>query len=100
VNKLIYKPISLGASVLGGVIAGAIFRKVWQLAAGGDEAPQATDAQRSWTEVLAAAALQGAVFALVRATVDRAAAEGTRKLTGSWPGDEDDPRARDQEHAA
>jgi Protein of unknown function (DUF4235) len=100
VNKLIYKPISLGASVLGGVIAGAIFRKVWQLAAGEDEAPQATDAQRSWTEVLIAAALQGAVFAIVKAAVDRGAVEGTRKLTGTWPGDEDEQAAREKEHAA
>jgi hypothetical protein len=29
VNKLLCKPITLGASVLGGVLAGAIFRKVW-----------------------------------------------------------------------
>jgi len=86
--------------VLGGVIAGAIFRKVWQLAAGEDEAPQATDAQRSWTEVLIAAALQGAVFAIVKAAVDRGAAEGTRKLTGTWPGDEDEQPAREKEHAA
>lgn len=99
-NKLIYKPISLGASVLGGVIAGAIFKKVWQLAAGEDETPQATDAQRSWTEVLIAAALQGAVFAIVKAAVDRGAAEGTRKLTGTWPGDEDEQPAREKEHAA
>ena len=86
--------------MLGGVIAGAIFRKVWQLAAGEDEAPQATDAQRSWTEVLIAAALQGAVFAIVKAAVDRGAAEGTRKLTGSRPGDEDEQPAREKEHAA
>ena len=99
-NKLTYKPISLGASVLGGVIAGAIFKKVWQLAAGEDETPQATDAQRSWTEVLIAAALQGAVFAIVKAAVDRGAAEGTRKLTGTWPGDEDEQPAREKEHAA
>jgi hypothetical protein len=33
--------------------------------------------------VLVAATLQGAFFALVKAAVDRAAAEGTRKLTAS-----------------
>jgi hypothetical protein len=27
------------------------------------------------------------IFAVVKAAVDRAAAEGTRKLTGVWPGD-------------
>jgi len=32
--------------------------------------------------------LQGAIFALVKAAVDRGAAEGTRRHTGIWPGDE------------
>ena len=35
-----------------------------------------------------AAGLQGAIFALVRAAAERGLAEGTRKLTGIWPGDE------------
>ena len=41
----------------------------------GDDAPEAADARRNWREIMAAAALQGA-------------AEGTRKLTGIWPGKE------------
>jgi hypothetical protein len=86
--KVLYKPVSMLVSVLGGVLAGAIFNRVWKIAAGEDDAPKATDAQRGWREVLTAAALQGAIFALVKAAVDRAAAEGTRKLTGVWPGDE------------
>jgi predicted metal-dependent enzyme (double-stranded beta helix superfamily) len=87
--KLLYKPLSLLISVLSGVLAGAIFKKVWRLAAGEDEAPEATDAQRGWREVLLAATLQGAIFALVKAAVDRGAAEGTRKLLGVWPGGND-----------
>jgi hypothetical protein len=70
------------------MLAGAIFKRVWKVAAGEEEAPTATDVRHGWREVLTAAALQGAIFALVRATVDRAAAEGTRKLTGVWPGDD------------
>jgi hypothetical protein len=31
------------------------------------------------------------VFALVKAAIDRGAAEGTRKLTGIWPGDTGQP---------
>ena len=65
-----------------------IFKKVWKVTAGEEDAPKATDAQRSWREILLAAALQGAIFALVKAAVDRGAATGTRKLTGVWPGDE------------
>ena len=92
--KIIYKPVSLLVSVLGGVLAGAIFKRIWKAAAGEDEAPKATDAQRGWREVLLAATLQGAIFAAVKAAVDRAAAEGTRKLTGVWPGDDDEAEAK------
>jgi hypothetical protein len=46
-------------SVLGGVIAGAIFKRVWKVPAGEDDVPKATDAQRGWREALLAAALQG-----------------------------------------
>ena len=86
--KLLYKPVGMLVSVLGGVVAGAVFKRVWKVTAGEDEAPKATDARRGWREVLLAAALQGAIFAVVKAAVDRGAAEGTRKLTGIWPGDE------------
>jgi predicted metal-dependent enzyme (double-stranded beta helix superfamily) len=84
--KFAYKPLSLVFGVLGGVVAGAVFKQVWKVVAGEDDAPQATDEDRSWGEVLAAAAVQGAVFALVKAAVDRAGARGVQKLTGKWPG--------------
>jgi hypothetical protein len=85
--KVLYKPVSLLVSVLGGLLAGAIFKQAWKLIGGDDKAPKATDARRGWREVLLAAALQGAIFAVVKAAVDRGAAVGTRKLTGFWPGD-------------
>jgi Protein of unknown function (DUF4235) len=87
-TKLLYKPVGILVSVLGGVLAGAIFKRVWKITAREDDAPKATDARRGWREILLAAALQGAIFALVKAAVDRAAAEATRKVTGVWPGDE------------
>jgi hypothetical protein len=90
--KVLYKPVGLVVSVLSGALARSIFKRTWKLAAGQEEAPKATDAQRGWGEVLAAAALQGAIFAVVKAAVDRGAAEGTRKLTGVWPGDQGEPR--------
>ena len=82
---LVYRP----AGML--VAAGAIFKRVWTVAAGEDDAPKATDARRGWREVLLAAALQGATFAVVKAEVDRGAAEGTRRTAGVWPGDEGEP---------
>jgi hypothetical protein len=85
--KILYKPLGMAAGVIGGVLARAIFKRVWKLAAGEDKAPNATNADYGWRQVLAAAALQGAIFAVVKAAVDRGAAEGVRKLTGFWPGD-------------
>ncbi|KOX10591.1 membrane protein [Micromonospora sp. NRRL B-16802] len=71
--------------IAAGTVAGAIFRQVWKVTAGDGEAPNATDEDRRWGEILAAAALQGAIFAVVRAAVDRGGAVGVRRMTGHWP---------------
>ena len=88
VTKLSYRGADLIADMIGGVFAGMVFKRVWSIIEQGQDAPKPTDEQRGWTEILLAAGLQGAIFALVRAAVDRGIAEGTRKLTGIWPGDE------------
>ena len=90
-NKLIYKALSLLVSMLASLLAGMIFKKLWKVTPGSDEAPEATDERRGWGEVLLAAALQGAIFALIKAAFDRAAAEGVRQVTGEWPGEEGEP---------
>jgi len=89
--KLVYKAVGMLVSVLGGVVAGALFKRVWKITTREEDAPTATDARRGWREVLVAAALQGAIFAVVKAALDRGMAEGTRKLTGVWPGEGGEP---------
>jgi hypothetical protein len=84
-TKLAYRPVGLVAGALAGLIAGAVVRRVWRMASGEDDTPDALEEERGWGEILAAAALQGAVFAIVRATVDRGSAQGVRRLTGHWP---------------
>ena len=84
---LLYKPFGILFGVLGGLIGGAVFKQVWKLVSGEDDAPAAKESEYSWAEVLPAAALQGAIFALVKAAVDRGGAQGFQKLTGVWPGD-------------
>lgn len=84
--KLLYKPLSLIAGLLSGILARTIFKRVWQLAAREDEAPKPMDASKGWPEILIAAAVQGAIFAVVKAAVDRGTAQGTRRVTGVWPG--------------
>jgi hypothetical protein len=84
--RIIYKPLGLIVSVLGGIVAGAIFKRVWAATAHEDDAPKATDARKGWGEILAAATVQGAVFGGVKAAIDRAGATGFAKVTGAWPG--------------
>jgi Protein of unknown function (DUF4235) len=86
-STMLYKPLGLAFSVAGGILAGTLFKKIWKLIAD-DEPPEATDRDRGWTEVLLAAAVQGAVFGLVKAAVDRGGARGYERVTGVWPGKE------------
>lgn len=88
--RVLYKPLGLIVSVLGGLVAGAIFKRIWAAAAHEKDAPKATDARKGWGEVLAAATVQGAIFGGVKAAVDRAGATGFAKLTGAWPGQKSD----------
>jgi hypothetical protein len=85
--KLLNRAIGLLVGIVGGMLARSLFKRVWQAVTGEDEAPTPTDARRGWREILLAAALQGAIFAVVQAALDRATAEGTAKITGEWPGD-------------
>jgi hypothetical protein len=85
--KLLYRPFGILFSVLGALLAGAIFKQVWKRVAGEEEAPRATESEYGWREVIPAAAAQGAVFGAVKAAVDRGGAQGFKRLTGVWPGD-------------
>jgi hypothetical protein len=44
--------------------------------------------QNTLGKILLAAALEGAIFAVVRALIDRGGARGYQKITGTWPGDD------------
>jgi hypothetical protein len=87
-TKLAYKPVGASVSVVAGLIAGAIFKQAWRLVTHETDAPHATQRDRRWQEILAAAALEGAIFGLVKAALDRVGAKGFERATGSWPGDD------------
>jgi hypothetical protein len=88
--KIIYRPLSLLISVLGGLVASMLFKQLWKTIAGEDDAPTADQPDRSWKEVATAAALQGAVSGGVGALVSRGSMRGFEKATGVWPGESRD----------
>ena len=85
--KFLYAPFGILFGVLGGLIGGAIFKQIWKRMSDEEDAPKARESEYSWGEVLPAAAVQGAIFAVVKAAMDRGGAKGFEKLTGVWPGD-------------
>ncbi|MEE1930747.1 DUF4235 domain-containing protein [Streptomyces sp. TRM 70351] len=84
--KVINRVISLLVGAVGGVVAGALFKRVWKVVSKDTDAPDATDLDRSWREVLTAAALHGAVFALVKAALQRGQVSGARRVSGGRAG--------------
>jgi predicted metal-dependent enzyme (double-stranded beta helix superfamily) len=85
-SKIAYKPVGLLLGATSGMIAAAAFKQAWKILGHDDDAPDATDQDRTWGEVLIAAAVQGAIFAVVKAGVDRAGATTVQRVTGTWPG--------------
>jgi Protein of unknown function (DUF4235) len=85
--KLAYRPVGIVASIAAGAIASAVFKQIWKRVADEDDAPDALQSEYGIGQILLAAALQGAIFAAVKALIDRGGARGFQRLTGSWPGD-------------
>ncbi|MGW7196112.1 DUF4235 domain-containing protein [Streptomyces chryseus] len=85
-SKVAYKPVGMVLGAVSGALAGAVFKQVWKVIGHDEDAPDATDEERGWREILIAAAVQGAIFAAVKAAVDRSGATTVRRLTGTWPG--------------
>ena len=87
--KLLYRPVGMVSGLLAGVIAGAIFDRVYKKATHGDadvDPPGALESEYSVKEILAAAAVQGAIFAVVKAVIQRSGARAFERATGEWPG--------------
>ncbi|MDQ1058259.1 hypothetical protein QFZ23_002160 [Arthrobacter globiformis] len=84
----LYRPIGLASGMIGGIIAGQIFKQVWKHAAPGDrgEAPNPLSTDYALKEILITAAIQGAIYAVIKTLIDRGGARLFERWTGEWPG--------------
>jgi hypothetical protein len=86
-GKVIFVPVS----VLGGIAAGAVGKKIFELLWGvidDEEAPDPKHREIPWKKLIPALILEGAIFKAVRGLFDHGSRHAYRKLTGSWPGQE------------
>jgi hypothetical protein len=83
---VIYKPFGIILGILAGLVGKRLFDFVWTKV-DDQEPPTATTEQTSWAKLLGAAAIQGMIFKVTRAVVDRYGAIGWSYLTGVWPGE-------------
>jgi hypothetical protein len=80
ITKILWKPFGLVLGVLSGLVAGKVFGVIWKKVSNEDETPQPLSEDYSTREVLIAAALQGAIFALIKTALDRYGMRGFRKI--------------------
>jgi hypothetical protein len=87
--KLLYRPVGLVSSMLGGLLAGTIFKQVWRRARPDEqsEPPKALTTDYPFKEIVLAAAVEGAIYSVVKTVIDRQGARLFEKWTGEWPGE-------------
>ena len=85
--KILFAPISIGAGLLAGLIAQKIFERVWAVV-DDEDPPEPDNREVQVVKLLAALAVEGAIFRLAKGLTDRGARKSFAALTGSWPGDD------------
>ena len=85
--KILFAPISIGAGLLAGFVAQKIFERIWAVI-DDEDPPEPDNREVQVVKLLAALAVEGAIFRLAKGLTDRGARKGFAALTGSWPGDD------------
>jgi hypothetical protein len=85
--KLLFIPISVLGGILAGLVGKKLFDQIWGLI-DKEEPPEAKHREIEYGKLAAALVLEGAVYRLVRGFFDHGARRGFHRLTGSWPGEE------------
>ena len=85
--KVVFAPIGILAGLAAGFAAQKGFERIWT-AFDDEDPPEVEERDVSYPKLLAALALEGAIFRLVKGMVDRGARVGFASTTGVWPGED------------
>lgn len=85
--KLLFTPISVITGLLAGLLGKKIFERLWGLI-DEEEPPSPEHRELSGPKLVAALAIEGAIFRLVKGLTEHGIRRAFAKATGSWPGEE------------
>ena len=85
--KLLFIPVSIGAGLVAGLVSKKTFDQLWGLI-DEEEPPDSKHRDIDWRKLVLAAAVQGAIFKVVREASDHYSRRAFARTTGTWPGQE------------
>ena len=87
IAKILFIPFSVVGGLLAGFVGKKVFEQVWGLI-DKEEPPGPKRRETSWFKLIAALALEGAIFRAVKGAFDHGSRSSFAKLTGIWPGEQ------------
>ena len=84
--KLLFIPVSIISGLIAGLVGRKLFEGLWGLI-DDEKPPDAEDRETSIPKLAASLAFQGASFAVVRGLTDHYARRAFYSSTGAWPGE-------------
>ena len=85
--KLLFIPFSVVGGLISGFLAKKLFEQLWGVV-DDEEPPKPEHRQVPMGKVVAAAALEGAIFKGTRAAIDHKSRQAFANATGTWPGEQ------------
>lgn len=85
--KFLFLPFSILGGLIAGFVGKKVFSQVWGLI-DEEEPPDSKHLEISWPKLIVAAAVQGAIFRAVKEATDHGTRRAFMSLTGTWPGEE------------
>jgi hypothetical protein len=93
IAKILFIPFSIAGSVIAGMLSKKVFDFIWARF-DDQEPPEAEHRDVSMAKLVAANAVQGAIFRGVRAGSDRYSRLAFSRATGVWPGEKEPDEAK------
>ena len=85
--KFLFTPIGIAGGLIAGFAGKKIFERIWAMI-DDEEPPDPKHREISLPKLVAATALEGAIFRAARGLADHGSRRSFASVPGSWPGEE------------